>query len=160
MASAGVSAMKNPRERRLGVTGLRVLGVIILWSCWELAALSGLFYERVVPSSFLIVRSLLRQLADGTFYLHLAVTSAEIASALAIGAITGVAVGIAVGYSRLLSLALEPIIYYLAPTPKIVLLPILLSMVLEEDRQPRAQSFPDLPVVWETRTEGFEKSEA
>jgi ABC-type nitrate/sulfonate/bicarbonate transport system permease component len=95
-------------------------------AAWEIAAHSGLFYQRVVPSSLVILPSLARQLADPAFYFHLSVTTGEVIAALAIGGIAGLLVGLAIGYSRGLSAALEPILYYLAPTPKIVFLPILL----------------------------------
>src|SRR5262249_12225420 len=50
----------------------------------------------------------------------------EIAIALAIGGVSGVAVGIALVSSKLMQRAFEPLLYYLGPTPKIIFFPVMI----------------------------------
>lgn len=110
------------------VARLRVIAAVVILLAWEAASASGLFYRGVVPSVVTIGAALARMLAATEFYRHLAVTGMEVLSALAIGASLGVAVGILVGGSRLATRAYEPPLHYLAPTPKIVFLPILIAL--------------------------------
>src|SRR3546814_3895199 len=48
----------------------------------------------------------------------------ELLAAFALGTLAGIAVGISFGLWRLLGEVLDPWVHYLAPTPKIVFLPI------------------------------------
>jgi ABC-type nitrate/sulfonate/bicarbonate transport system permease component len=95
-------------------------------SIWEAVAASGLLYRDVVPSLSAIGGALLQLLLDPVFYRNLMVTAGEIALALLIGGLAGVAVGIAIGGSRFLTSAYEPFIYYLGPTPKIIFFPVMI----------------------------------
>jgi NitT/TauT family transport system permease protein len=105
---------------------VRAAIIVAVLAAWEAVADSGLLYRDVVPSLFVIGRALVAVLADPTFYRHLGVTAGEIAAALAIGGLSGLAVGIALGGSRFLGRAFEPYLYYLGPTPKIIFFPIMI----------------------------------
>ena len=65
-------------------------------------------------------------LSSGEYYFHLGVTAGEIGTALAIGGLSGLAVGILLGANRFLSKAFESYIYYLGPTPKIIFFPVMI----------------------------------
>ena len=93
---------------------------------WEALARSGLLLRDVVPSLLAIVAAMGRLLVDPAFYGNLAVTGWEVAASLAIGTAAGVFVGILLGANRFLSRAYEPYVYYLAPTPRIILFPIMI----------------------------------
>ena len=130
------------------VTWLRIVLVLTIVVVWEAVALSGLLFRDVVPSLTAIGRALFdlltypdlkwpiefvwagRQVAFDLwipgFYWHLYVTISEIAGALVIGGIAGLAVGLALGANPFLSQAFERFIYYLGPTPKIVFFPIMI----------------------------------
>jgi NitT/TauT family transport system permease protein len=127
MAEAGrlVGAAGEPPVARL-VLGLRVALVLALLVVWEGVAASGLLFRDVVPSLVTIGRAVGRLLVDPSYYRHLGVTLAEIASAITIGALAGLAVGIALGAKRFLSRAYESFLYYLGPTPKIIFFPIMI----------------------------------
>ena len=60
------------------------------------------------------------------FYWHLYVTILEVATALVIGGIAGLAVGLALGANPFLARAFERYLYYLGPTPKIVFFPVMI----------------------------------
>jgi ABC-type nitrate/sulfonate/bicarbonate transport system permease component len=108
------------------VTGLRLVIVVAALAAWEALAASGLLYRDVVPSLGAIAASLYRTLADAAFYEHLGTTFYEIALALAFGGLSGLVVGIALGGSRLLRRAYEPMLYYLGPCPKIIFFPLMI----------------------------------
>lgn len=110
------------------VTILRLAAALVLLGLWEGAARSGWFYQGVLPTVPLIAAALAGLLADPAFWRHLATTLFEVLCALLIGGTLGVACGILVGGGRLLRRAYEPALHYLAPTPKIVFLPILIAL--------------------------------
>jgi NitT/TauT family transport system permease protein len=93
---------------------------------WQAISVSGLLFRDVVPPLGAIGGALGRLLLDPTFYGHLGTTGLEIATALVIGGLSGLAVGIALGANRLLGKAFEPYLYYLGPTPKIIFFPIMI----------------------------------
>ena len=107
---------------------LRLGAALLLLLLWEAAARSRWFYQGVLPPVTAIAAALGRLLADPAFWLHLGTTAFEVACALGIGGALGVAAGVAVGGARLMRRAYEPALHYLAPTPKIVFLPILIAL--------------------------------
>lgn len=108
------------------VTLLRVAIILAVLAVWEFLAHSGWLYRDVVPSLLAISRAIFELLASGEYYFNLAVTAGEIGTALTIGGLSGVAVGILLGANRFLSKAFEPYLYYLGPTPKIIFFPIMI----------------------------------
>lgn len=124
MAETGQLTAAAPRDN--AVTLVRAAIIAALLAAWEALAHSGLLYRDVVPSLLVILRALAAVLADPAFYRHLGVTAGEIAAALALGGLSGLAAGIALGSSRLLGRAFEPYLYYLGPTPKIIFFPIMI----------------------------------
>ena len=71
-----------------------VAGVLVVW---EAVAVSGLLFRDVVPSLLVIGGAVAELLADKSYYWHLGVTAGEIGIGLAIGGLSGLAVGILLG---------------------------------------------------------------
>jgi ABC-type nitrate/sulfonate/bicarbonate transport system permease component len=118
-----------PRARRHSpITLIRVATVLVLWVAWEAVAASGLLYAGVVPSSLKIVAALVREVASSEFYWNLEFTLMEVASSIAIGCGAGLVVGLALGANRFAGAAYERYLHYIAPTPKIVFLPVMLVL--------------------------------
>ena len=108
------------------VTLLRVAIVLGGLAVWELLAQSGWLYRDVVPSLLRIGNALIDLLSHGDYYLNLGVTAGEIGTALLIGGLSGMVVGIVLGGNRFLSKAYEAYLYYLGPTPKIIFFPVMI----------------------------------
>ena len=128
MASAApLTAMPRARAstgRR--VLLLRIAIVAVALAAWEALAMSGLLFRDVVPPLQAIGRALVALLSAPDFFANLGVTAMEIAVAVAIGGVLGLAVGIALGANRFLSNAFESLLLYLGPTPKIIFFPVML----------------------------------
>jgi NitT/TauT family transport system permease protein len=108
------------------VTLLRIAIILGVLAVWEFLAHSGWLYRDVVPSLVKIGAALAELLTSGDYYFNLGVTAGEIGLALAIGGLSGVAVGILLGGNRFLSQAFESYLYYLGPTPKIIFFPVMI----------------------------------
>jgi NitT/TauT family transport system permease protein len=122
------------------VTWLRIAILLTVVVVWEAVARSGILLREVVPSLVTIGQALIELLGlpdlkvsvlghDVTipaFYWHLYVTVAEVATAMLVGGLAGLAVGLALGANRFLSQAFERYLYYLGPTPKIVFFPVMI----------------------------------
>ena len=121
LRQAAVAApMINP------VTLLRVAIILSVLAIWEFLAHSGWLYRDVIPSLISIGEALGQLLARPNYYYNLGVTAAEIGAAVAIGGISGMAVGLLLGANRYLSKAFEEYLYYLGPTPKIIFFPVMI----------------------------------
>ena len=105
---------------------LRIAIVLGVAAVWEFLAHSGWLYRDVVPSLLRIGAALIDLVSHGDYYFNLGVTVGEIAAALTIGGLAGLAVGILLGANRFLSKAFEAYLYYLGPTPKIIFFPIMI----------------------------------
>jgi NitT/TauT family transport system permease protein len=149
MAETGRLTLPMARRPWLDpVTALRIAIIVATLAGWEALSASGLLYRDVVPSLVAIGKALWGLLIDPNqvwqaeigsftlaipypdrlppFYWHLYSTFYEIAIAMVIGCLSGLLVGIAIGGSRLLRRAYEPMIYYLGPCPKIIFFPVMI----------------------------------
>jgi ABC-type nitrate/sulfonate/bicarbonate transport system permease component len=127
MAETGrLTRAAAPAPRVSPVTLLRVAIILGVLAVWEFLSHSGWLYRDVVPSLLSIGAALIGLLTSPDYYFNLGVTVAEIAAALAIGGLSGLAVGIVLGVNRFLAKAYEGYIYYLGPTPKIIFFPVMI----------------------------------
>lgn len=122
------------------VTRLRIVILLAVLVVWEGVAASGLLLRDVVPSVLTIGRALAEllfhpdlkvsllgmSLTIPAFYWHLYVTISEVAVALIIGGVSGLAIGLMLGANPFLAQAFERYLYYLGPTPKIVFFPVMI----------------------------------
>jgi ABC-type nitrate/sulfonate/bicarbonate transport system permease component len=148
MAEAGRLRAPIAAPAISAVTWLRIAIIVGIVAFWEALAASGLLFRDVVPSLVKIGEALIRILTHPDmqwnldfgsgafrlartiwipeFYFHLWVTMYEIAIALVIGGLAGLAVGLALGANRFLARAYENFLYYLGPTPKIIFFPVMI----------------------------------
>lgn len=126
MAAAGKISAASGAPVPRDILVLRIIVALVLLGGWEAMSRSGLFYGEVVPSLLKIGVSLIKLLGDPVFYRNLQVTTLETMMALAIGAGAGITVGIVLGANRFMMRAFEPYVYYLSPTPRIILFPVMI----------------------------------
>lgn len=112
----------------MDVLWLRTSFALIVIGAWELAAVSGLMLRQVLPGISEIVWTVGLLVFSKAFYPHLAATLVEVVASIALALIAAAAVTILCGAVRFLREGLSPILYYLAPTPKIIFFPIALTV--------------------------------
>jgi NitT/TauT family transport system permease protein len=124
---ADISQVKRARVPWLSpVTLVRAVIVLSALVAWQLMAISGLFYNDVVPTLPKIGAALVKLLSHLDFYWNLWVTLQEIAAGLLIGGVLGLVAGLVVGANQFVAKAFEPYLYYLGPTPKIIFFPVMI----------------------------------
>jgi ABC-type nitrate/sulfonate/bicarbonate transport system permease component len=128
LTSASPGAPHAAAHRIPPVRAAQLGALVALWALWEAVAWSGLIYRGVIPSSFAILRALAAMVQTAAFWNDCAVTVGEVLAATIIGSALGIACGIAVGGSRFLAAATEPYLHYLAATPKVVFLPVIMVL--------------------------------
>jgi len=114
--------------RRQEEAGLLVplLVVVALLVAWEWLARAGVLRTVLFSSPTVIAKTLASSFASGEMGSHLMATLARASAGLALGAIPGLLLGLAMGWSGRLRRALDPILAALHPIPKIAILPLLM----------------------------------
>jgi NitT/TauT family transport system permease protein len=111
---------------RAQIFAIRVGTVFAVLVLWEIIARSGLLYQDVVPSLIGIGTALVTLLSNADTYGHIGWTAWEVAMALGIGGLFGVAAGLLLGTNDFLRRAYEPYLYYFGATPKLIFFPIMI----------------------------------
>ncbi len=122
MAPARLSARRD-------ATLIRLVTLAGLLALWEVLGQTRLVFGEALPPASAVAAAIAGEIANLSFYRHLAVTLGEVAGGFVFGAIPGVAFGLAMGARRVLGAAADPYIAALATTPKIVFLPIVMLAV-------------------------------
>jgi NitT/TauT family transport system permease protein len=107
------------------VVGRRVLGPLIVLVFWHLASTQQWVDPRFVPSPLTVMHSLLEWMFgpvtgapySGTWFMHAASSAYRVLVGFLIAAGAGVAIGCLIGWFRLVSDLVDPIIQILRPIP-------------------------------------------
>jgi NitT/TauT family transport system permease protein len=110
------------REHRVA----RVLGLAGLLVLWELLTRTGWVPALFLPSPLGVLAAGFDMLRTGELLAHLATSLQRIVLGFGLGALGGVAVGLAVGVFSLAEAVGNPLIAATFPIPKIALLPLLI----------------------------------
>ena len=119
----------EPELRRvIGDSGLLVPIAVAatLLIAWEVMSRLGVLRPVLFSSPLVIGRTLVNSFASGEMPGHLLATLTRTVAGLALGAIPGLLLGLAMGWSPALRRALDPIFAALHPIPKIAILPLLM----------------------------------
>jgi len=99
-------------------------GILLLICLWQLIA--AIMHNNIFPTFFNVI------IAMGENFISIAVHAFYSSYRLIVGVILavvlGMPIGIIIGYSKLLSEFFSPVIYLLAPIPKIALLPLIMLL--------------------------------
>jgi len=111
------------RSEFLTVFAWRAAIVVIFLAAWEFAS-GRLIKPFWISSPSEIWRQLSEWIATGQLWLHVEVTLSETLMGFGLGAISGVAIGLALGLNRRLAAVLDPFIVAFYSLPKIALAPL------------------------------------
>lgn len=103
-----------------------LLIVLAALSVWEIASVSGLIASTFFPRPSAIAVSLWHLLATGDVIVHSAATLGRTLAGFAIGAGSGLVLGLAMGAWPRLHALLDPIVALVHPIPKVAVLPLVL----------------------------------
>ena len=126
MAATGVLAPARPGTTISPGWRLRLVILAVLLAGWQALSMSGLLFRDVVPGLGKLAAALVAEFASPVFWSNAGVTGIEIVGAMLMGGAAGLAVGLLLGSSRFLGRSFEPYLFYLGPTPKIILFPVLI----------------------------------
>ncbi|HXQ52674.1 MAG TPA: ABC transporter permease [Stellaceae bacterium] len=115
------------RQRRIEKT-LSVLSPLALLALWQLAALAGEVDTRFFPAPSAVFEEAWGMIQSGELWLHLSISLSRIAVGFTLGAVPGIAIGLAVGLFRPVRAIVQPLIDATFPIPKIAILPLFIMI--------------------------------
>lgn len=118
--------MKRRSDNRILENVLPTLSVVLFLVVWELAVRWRGIAPIFLPAPSSIALYLWRMLADGTMEYHLGVTLLRIFAGFLVAAVSGIALGLLMGMSRIVYSVADIWIAALYPLPKISLIPLLI----------------------------------
>jgi NitT/TauT family transport system permease protein len=116
------TAFLRRREHRL----LRVVALAGLLVVWELFTRVGWVPALFLPSPVGVIRELVDMIGSGELFVHVGASLQRLLLGFALGALTGIVVGVTVGFFSVAEAVGTPLIAATFPIPKIALLPLLI----------------------------------
>lgn len=117
---------RRARWQRLRITFAQVLVAIVLLGLWELGTMNSKVNAFLFGSPSEIGRDLVTMVRNGSIWTDTYITGIETLAGFALGNLLGVAVGLALWYSRFVSRVVQPFILALGSIPVIALAPIVI----------------------------------
>lgn len=108
-------------EQMIGV--LSPIGLLLLW---EAAAYFGVIDARFFPAPSTVIKRLMVMSASGELFVHLSASLQRLFFGIIVGGVPALFLGIAMGLSRPLRVAINPMISATYPVPKSAILPLIL----------------------------------
>jgi ABC-type nitrate/sulfonate/bicarbonate transport system permease component len=118
-----------PPYRMLRVAGrglARIISVVVLAAAWELLARSGAVTPFMLPALSAVIERIWHDLVAGDLPINTAVTLYRALAGFLIGAIAGIALGMAMSRNGFAHWFFDPIISAGFPMPKIAFLPVVI----------------------------------
>jgi ABC-type nitrate/sulfonate/bicarbonate transport system permease component len=112
--------------RAVGWGIARMISIIVLAAAWELFARSGAVTPFMLPALSAVIERIWNDLIGGDLLLNTAVTLYRACAGFLIGAIAGIALGMAISRNGLAHWFFDPIISVGFPMPKIAFLPVVI----------------------------------
>lgn len=105
---------------------LSIVSPLALLVLWQILSWAGALDPRFVPSPIGIGAAAYELIRDGELMHHIWISLLRVAAGFLVGAIPGMAIGLAMGVSRWARAAIDPVVAALFPIPKISLLPLIM----------------------------------
>jgi ABC-type nitrate/sulfonate/bicarbonate transport system permease component len=118
--------MPSRRSQQLTEAILPALSVVLFLVAWEILVRWRGIAPIFLPAPSSVAVYLWRMLADGSMEYHLGVTLLRIFAGFLLAAVTGIALGLLMGMSRIVARIADTWIAALYPLPKISLIPLLI----------------------------------
>lgn len=122
----GTPRQRRARWQRLRITFTQVLVAIVLLGLWELGTVHSKVNAFLFGSPSEIGRDLVVMVRNGSIWTDTYITGVETLAGFALGNVLGVAIGLALWYSRFVSRVVQPFIIALGSIPVIALAPIVI----------------------------------
>ncbi|MCZ4553863.1 ABC transporter permease [Gordonia rubripertincta] len=122
-SDATASTRRRGRSDRLWTT-VRWLSPVAILLLWQLAGALRLIPQDVLPAPSLVLDGGLETIRSGEFGDALAASGTRVVQGLVLGGITGVALGVLVGLSRLGDAVLDPSLQMVRALPHLGLIPL------------------------------------
>jgi ABC-type nitrate/sulfonate/bicarbonate transport system permease component len=119
-------AVDTARTAKILEATLPALSIVIFLAAWEMIVRWRGIAPIFLPAPSLIAVYLWRMILDGSMEYHLGVTVLRIFAGFVVAAVTGIALGLLMGMSRIVSRVSDLWIAALYPLPKISLIPLLI----------------------------------
>jgi len=116
----------KPRAARILDASIPAATVVIVLAVWEAVVLLKGIAPIYLPAPSSIAVYLWRMCADGTMEYNLGLTVTRIFAGFVLAGVTGIALGVAMGMSRIVAQIADAWIAALYPLPKIALIPLLI----------------------------------
>jgi ABC-type nitrate/sulfonate/bicarbonate transport system permease component len=116
------------RSGWVGKIILPVLGILIVFTAWELLSRANLISRIFLPAPTRILSFLVESLLNGELAAAFSATIGRIIVGFLLGAIPGLLLGWAMGWSGRLRRLMDPIIAATHPIPKIAIFPLIMIM--------------------------------
>ncbi|MDF2803713.1 MAG: binding-protein-dependent transport system inner rane component [Anaerocolumna sp.] len=111
--------MKSLKIKNIVRKWIGIVGIILLWQL-----LAMLTNKNVFPPFFTVISALVKNI--GVILIHTFYSSYRLFAGVILAVCIGMPTGIIIGYFKRLSELLSPVIYLIAPIPKIALLPLIM----------------------------------
>ncbi|AMN43981.1 ABC transporter permease [Rhodoplanes sp. Z2-YC6860] len=114
----------RPAPSKLGLYARSAVSVLIVIMAWEIAARMQFVSALFLPPFSAVMLQLWSTIADGTLFTDLGVSLGRTFGGLAIAAVGGILLGVAMARVRALDWLLDPLVALAFPAPKIAFLPV------------------------------------
>jgi len=103
--------------------------IVVVWLIlWELFSRIGLISRLFFPPPSNIIQTLFQMIADGKIWPHLFATIQRLALGVFLGGLSGLILGLAMGWSPRLRTVVDPIIAAIHPIPKLAIFPLIMIL--------------------------------
>lgn len=107
-----------------GSLGRGLIGIFLLFGCWDLTVRSGLVDARLFPSPVAVFQALLELYHEGVLVQDILATLVRVLLGYGVGAALGIVVGVITGHWNRVGAFLNPVLQLFRPIPAVSLVPL------------------------------------